>query len=439
MAFMINRQAPQSGLANLLALRGRQGDTELVHMTKPEVAALQSMGQLTVNPSTGLPEAFKLKDILPTLVATGANIATGGALTPLQMALAAGGTSLLANKGDLGKAAMDGLMAFGGAKLGQMLGGAQEVAADAATQTASQTATQATTGVAPGGSTLASNVTAQATSPQGMQLFGGAKPTTTAPFGTSAFGTPLPQPTVAPTMKPSFVGQAFGSTTPTGLESNIAAKVAAQEAGTAIPKLATGEAAKVAAVESGLPATLYASGAMDVPKPPATPERQTPVVLEGREEQKIGVSPEGGYSQEDIEKAFIQDQYGTPIDPLKFFEYKSTPAVFGYAKAGGPMEDATKYHGPGMASGMVRGSGNGDGMSDDLIFEVKGGGEINKAALSEDEYIVDAFTVSALGNGSSDAGAKILDEFREEIRRKAYGKKKQPNQIDGRKIASSYA
>ena len=178
---------------------------------------------------------------------------------------------------------------------------------------------------------------------------------------------------------------------------------------------------------------------MDVPKPPAMPERQTPVVLEGREEEKIGVSPEGGYSQEDIEKAFIQDQYGTPIDPLKFFEYKSTPAVFGYAKAGGQMEDATKYHGPGMASGMVMGSGSGDGMSDDLMFEVKGGGEIDKAALSEDEYIIDAYTVSALGNGSSDAGAKILDEFREEIRRKAYGKKKQPNQIDGRKIASSYA
>ena len=75
MAYMINRQAPQSGLANLLALKGRMGDTELVHMSKPEIASLQAMGQLTVNPSTGLPEAFKLKDILPTLVATGLNIA----------------------------------------------------------------------------------------------------------------------------------------------------------------------------------------------------------------------------------------------------------------------------------------------------------------------------------------------------------------------------
>jgi len=62
MAYYINRQAPQSGLANLLALRGRQGDTELVHMSKPEMNVLRSMGQLSINPKTGLPEAFNLQE-----------------------------------------------------------------------------------------------------------------------------------------------------------------------------------------------------------------------------------------------------------------------------------------------------------------------------------------------------------------------------------------
>ena len=62
MAYYINNQAPQSGLANLLALRGRQGDTELVHMSKPEMNILRSMGQLTINPRTGLPEAFNLEE-----------------------------------------------------------------------------------------------------------------------------------------------------------------------------------------------------------------------------------------------------------------------------------------------------------------------------------------------------------------------------------------
>lgn len=62
MAYFINKQAPQSGLANLLAFRGRQGDTELVHMSKPELNVLRAMGQLSVNPRTGLPEAFNLQE-----------------------------------------------------------------------------------------------------------------------------------------------------------------------------------------------------------------------------------------------------------------------------------------------------------------------------------------------------------------------------------------
>ena len=42
MALYIDKNAPGSGLANLMAARGRQGDTELVHMTKPEVQRLMS-------------------------------------------------------------------------------------------------------------------------------------------------------------------------------------------------------------------------------------------------------------------------------------------------------------------------------------------------------------------------------------------------------------
>ena len=55
MAVFINRQAPQSGIASLLALQGRGGDTELVHMTKPEVNRLRNSGLMSVNPDTGLP------------------------------------------------------------------------------------------------------------------------------------------------------------------------------------------------------------------------------------------------------------------------------------------------------------------------------------------------------------------------------------------------
>ena len=62
MAYLTNRQAPNSGLANLLAMKGRMGDTELVHMSKPEINMLERMGEMTMNPITGLPEAFNLEE-----------------------------------------------------------------------------------------------------------------------------------------------------------------------------------------------------------------------------------------------------------------------------------------------------------------------------------------------------------------------------------------
>jgi len=62
MAYLTNREAPNSGLANLLAMKGRMGDTELVHMSKPEIDMMRRMGEMTINPMTGLPEAFNLEE-----------------------------------------------------------------------------------------------------------------------------------------------------------------------------------------------------------------------------------------------------------------------------------------------------------------------------------------------------------------------------------------
>ena len=50
--------------------------------------------------------------------------------------------------------------------------------------------------------------------------------------------------------------------------------------------------------------------------------------------------------------------------------------------------------------------GKGDGQSDDI-----------PAMLADGEYVFDADTVAALGNGSSDAGAQRLDEMRQAIRK----------------------
>ena len=72
----------EAGLASLLASRGRNGDSMLVHMAPNEVKGLQSLamahgGSLTINPDTGLYEASFLKKLLPTLLGVGLSFIPG--------------------------------------------------------------------------------------------------------------------------------------------------------------------------------------------------------------------------------------------------------------------------------------------------------------------------------------------------------------------------
>ena len=86
----------------------------------------------------------------------------------------------------------------------------------------------------------------------------------------------------------------------------------------------------------------------------------------------------------------------------------------------------------GRFSGQVPGEGH--GMEDNVympIVQRKEGNQVGTLAVSPDEYVVDAHTMSALGNGSADAGANVMDQVVEGVREKAYGTDKQPNQING--------
>jgi hypothetical protein len=123
-------------LAQQMKSRGREGDTELVHMTKGEVAGLQQLamaagGTLTRNPDTGLPEAFHLRSILPAILGFGLTAATGGAATPLMAGLGVGGFEAL-RTGDIGRGVMAGFGAAGGAGLAGGLGTAGNAAASQA-------------------------------------------------------------------------------------------------------------------------------------------------------------------------------------------------------------------------------------------------------------------------------------------------------------------
>ena len=172
--------------------KGRGKDTELVHMTPKEVKGLQALamahgGSLTINPSTGLPEAGFLEDILPIVAAAGLTYLTAGAAAPtltaalgatgggiaagaLSGAAISGGIAALQGK-DVGKAALMGGLGGGisgglGAYADANVFNAPNLLADAsqksvtdigtqaATQGGTQAATQAFPTVSPTGAAL---------------------------------------------------------------------------------------------------------------------------------------------------------------------------------------------------------------------------------------------------------------------------------------------
>jgi hypothetical protein len=130
---MPSMQYPMQEEAGQLADRGRYGDTTLVHMTPGEVQGLASLGQLTINPDTGLPEAFNMQALLPIIGGIAGSFLLPGAGTALGAGLgasavgaglgtAAGGLLAGQKPGDaLLNGVLSGAMSFG---IGSAFGGA---------------------------------------------------------------------------------------------------------------------------------------------------------------------------------------------------------------------------------------------------------------------------------------------------------------------------
>ncbi len=89
----------------------------------------------------------------------------------------------------------------------------------------------------------------------------------------------------------------------------------------------------------------------------------------------------------------------------------------------------------GMAAGgefMGRVPGDGHGMEDNVYMPIREGKkDVGTLAVSPSEYVVDSYTMAALGNGNADEGAEIMDEVVEGVRKKAYGNRQQPKEING--------
>jgi len=75
--------------------------------------------------------------------------------------------------------------------------------------------------------------------------------------------------------------------------------------------------------------------------------------------------------------------------------------------------------------------GASDGMADKVPANIDG---VQEARLSDGEFVIPADVVSHLGNGNSDAGAKVLEDMMRRVRKARTGNEKQGKEIDPKKF-----
>jgi hypothetical protein len=366
-------QGGVASLANRVQERGRGQDTMLVHMTPKEVGGLQALamahgGSLTINPQTGLPEAGFLSSILPMVAGAALAPFTGG----LSAALLVGGGYGLAT-GSLSKGLMAGLGAFGGAGLGSALS-----AAGAASATA-----PALTGTAPG-LAQAGAIAPQAAMSAAPSSFQAALPG----LGVQTAGSAIAPAamTVAPAAAPvTFANMASG-----------------------IPALGT-EAGRTAAMQSlggstgalktvGMAATpLLAGGFGD--EPSGLPV-QEPFIRPFKYKSRPSAEEDENFryrTGERGESTAEQRYFGSTFTPVGVYKAGTEPAYGTYAM-GGDIEEGVK-------NGNIRAFDDEYGQD-----EYAGGGltAFKAGGLRDGGFVVPADVVAHLGNGSTDAGLRLL-------------------------------
>lgn len=422
---------PLQGMANLLESQGRYGDTELVHMSQPEVRGLQSLGRLTRNPETGLMEAFSIGGFFKDYVAPAALFAVPG-VGPY---LSAGYTGIKAGieSGNVLTGITSGLLSYGAGKIGGklfkgMFGGKEATALEAGQASFKKGLEQ---GVKAG------------KIPTGIR--GGEAFSNVVPGGTGPMGTAI-APSIMPT-GPQTINSLSDFMTAAGTKEGL------KQIGTeTLKNLATPETA-VRGLTSGIVSELTRTPEYAEATGFATDDSdREPVLAENRNFAMNTRTAPLSASQ------ILASQTGQ-APPLQFTDPKYSPAETGslsgslLAKKGGMLdaldsitegmeELAEQTDGDVSIKGMIKAAqegglmgmqpfegrvmGQGDGMSDEIPFSIEGQ---QPALLSRDEYVIPADVVSALGNGSSNAGADKLDGFLTDVREKVMGRKRQINEI----------
>jgi hypothetical protein len=485
------RDGGMASSAQKVQSQGRGNDTMLVHMTPREVGGLQALarangGSLTINPQTGLPEAGFLDNFLPTLLGIGGTFL---GIPPHLTAMAVGGLQT-ARTGDLGKGILAGLGAYGGANMASSFGAAGGAGAASTAPTVAPTDLLRPESFA--GQPIPGYVPADVAIDQAVASLPASAPTAAPGFASNA----------------AQAGQGFQNVFSSGPTGDIARSEFLTKAG--------GYSGLAADVGMAASPALFAQPEFSVPAPkdegsnyegpytPSerrlryptdderrrsseftyfTPSNPVPFAEGGNVEDRsirmpdadyvAGQSPEFNYGFKPVEvvqpslqnapatiggKGAIRrifqalgrkedsnytDLSGYVYDPQTQTMRKMAGGGIAALKAGGLREgafiipaDVISHLGNGSSeAGMkiVRErlnarpiKGPGDGMSDSIPTTIAGR---QKARVANEEAEIPPEVVASLGGGSMEKGAKKLFAMMDEVRQARTGKKKQAPQI----------
>jgi len=126
----------------------------------------------------------------------------------------------------------------------------------------------------------------------------------------------------------------------------------------------------------------------------------------------------------DLMREYFPDEYKQKGYDPRAYKAPANPKSFG---------DDRKMAQGGIAA-LKKGkylNGNTDGMADKVPATIDGK---QPAALSDGEFVIPADVVSHLGNGNSDAGAKVLEQMMARVRKERTGNKEQGKEITARNM-----
>lgn len=417
-----------------LAVRkaGRNGDSRLVHVNDDEFAEMVAeYGEPTINPETGMPEFFlgKLGKILKAVAPIAVSFIPG--VGPIAGAALGAGMGALSGGGLKGALIGGATGAIGGSGAAGKIGGT--ILGKGSSALAQKTLGDALIGGALGAATGQNPLQAALMSGGTTFLRGqlGPKPTTTtAPPATAS-------DTITVTANP-YMGRTptFGTDMATQAAIDTAAAGGKLFSTAAMPtdNSITNYAAQLSKGPS-LAASSYAPTAQQQTAKPNWWNRDvgflgklgTDLGLKNKHAAIVGGLLAAGAADALKPKTktgeMTQEQFfGPSFNAKSPGSFQLSSIATGERPESAAADYARRYF-TGYAGG---GDVGGNGRSDRSSFAVNGPGTGRSdeipAMLSDGEYVFDAETVALLGDGSSKAGAKKLDDLRVKVR-KHKGKK----------------